>query len=171
MDLPDLKIKLGQTINHFREEIAKVRSGRASIQLVEGINVEAYEGSDPLKLNELATISIPDPSLILVSPFDKSVIDKIESAIRKSSLGLSPVVDGEMIKVSVPALSEERRKEFMKLIHDESENARRAVRNIRQDAMKALDKLEEEKALSEDDKFSRKKQIEEEVKNANEEVE
>lgn len=171
MEIPELKIKLGQTINHLNSEFAKVRAGRASAALVEGIFINAYEGSNPLKLNELATISIPGPSLIIVSPFDQSIIEKIETGIRNSDVKLSPVIDGNVIKISIPPLTEERRKEFLKLINDASENARQAVRNIRQDAMKAIDKLEQEKSLSEDESFRQKQEIERQAKDANEEIE
>ena len=141
--------RMDQAVVHTRTEMSKVRTGRANTELVESIKVSYYGTLTPL--NQLSTISIPEPRLITIHPFDKSVIDEIEKAIMESNLGLTPNNNGEIILVPIPPLSEERRIDLTKYVHQLAEEGRVAVRNVRRDAIHQLRNLQKEDHLSEDE--------------------
>ena len=138
----------GQT-DHVRREMSGVRTGRASTALLESIVVEAYGAKMPL--NQVAAMSIPEPSLILAQPFDPGTIASIEKAIRMSGLGLNPASDGKVIRIPIPSLTEERRKELSKIVHKHAEEGRNHVRTVRRDANDRLKKLLKDSLISEDD--------------------
>jgi ribosome recycling factor len=139
-----------------------VRVGRATPSLVENIEVEAYGGK--MKMIEVGTISVPDAQMIVIAPWDKGLIKEIDSAIRNAGMGLNPVPDSISVKVPVPPLTEERRKEFTKLVSEKAETAKNVIRNVRQDAMKDIDKKFSEKTITEDEKFTHKEEVEKVVK-------
>lgn len=143
--------KMKKALESLMREFGEVRTGRAHPGLVEGLHVD-YFGT-PMLVKQLASISVPDPHLITIQPWDKTVIAEIEKAIQKSNLGITPSNDGTLIRLSVPALSKERRQELVKLAHKMIEETRVSVRTIRRDAKEALEKLEKDKLISEDDKF------------------
>lgn len=169
MTTSELKNKLNQTFEHFKGEIASIRTGRATTSLVEEIVVDAYGAKMTIK--ELGSITTPDAQLILISPWDKGLIKDIDKAIRDSGLGLNPVADSTTVKVPVPALTEERRKEFTKLASEKAEEAKVSMRNVRQDAMKAIDKEFDEKVITEDERFTKRDEVEKTVKEYTEKVE
>lgn len=143
------KTRMGKALEDLRAELASVRTGRASTALLEHLKVEYY--GTPTPLNQVATLGVPDPAMLTVQPWDPSLLSTIEKVIRSSDLGLNPVNDGRLLKVPIPPLTEERRKELVKHLHKVLENHRTAVRNIRRDANEALKKLLKEKKISEDD--------------------
>ncbi len=144
------RLRMEKAVEDFRKELAAVRTGRANVALLDHIRVD-YHGT-PMPINQLGTLSVPEPTMILISPWDPSVATAIDKAIRSSDLGLNPVSDGKMIRVPIPALTEERRKDLVKHLHKVLENHRTAVRNIRRDIKEAVEKLEKEKKISEDDR-------------------
>ena len=147
--LDGAKHDMEKTIAAFRKELSHVRTGRASTALLEGITVDYYGAKTPL--NQLATLSAPEATLLVVQPYDKSVIGAVEKAIKSSDLGLNPLNDGKLIRVPIPALTEERRKEMSRLVHKYAEDGRNSVRQVRRDANERLKKLLKEHKISEDD--------------------
>ena len=147
--LQNIEGKMKASVRVFREELATVRTGHATPALVEHIKVE-YAGV-PTPLNQLAGISAPEAGLLVIQPWDKSSIGSIEKAILKSELGLNPSNDGNIIRISIPSLSEERRQELIKVVHRRVEERRIAVRNLRHEAMNELKKLEKDKEISQDE--------------------
>ena len=141
--------KMDGIIEHVRHELAGVRSGRASVTLLDSVHVEAYGSKMPL--NQLAGLSVPEPTLIVAQPFDPSQLGAIERAIRASDLGLNPSSDGKVIRVPIPSLTEERRKELSRLVHKLAEEGRNGIRNVRRDANDRLKKLLKDHKISEDD--------------------
>ena len=156
MDVNDLKGLYGEArkrmdgqVEHVRRELAGVRTGRASTGLLEYIMVEAY--GSKLPLNQVATLSIPEPSMIVAQPFDPSTMASLEKAIRMSYLGLNPASDGKVIRIPIPALTEERRKDLSKHVHKAAEEGRNHVRTVRRDANDRLKKMLKDHVISEDD--------------------
>jgi ribosome recycling factor len=145
----EIKTRMDAGVEHVRKELANVRTGRASTGLLESVHVEAYGSKMPL--NQLAGLSIPEPSLIVVQPFDPSTLAAIEKAIRSSDLGLNPASDGKLIRVPIPALTDERRKELSRHVHKLAEEGRNVLRQVRRDANERLKKLLKDHAISEDD--------------------
>jgi len=141
--------RMEKVIAALQHEMSTLRTGRASINLFDGIQVEAYGSLMPI--NHVATLHVPEPSLITIQPYDVSQIGHIEKAIRASDLGLNPGNDGKTIRVPIPVLTEERRKELVKHLHHAAEDHRILVRNVRRDANESLKKLLKDKAISEDD--------------------
>jgi ribosome recycling factor len=139
-----------KAVEDFRKDLASVRTGRANVALLDHIRVD-YHGT-PMPINQLGNLTIPDPMMIVISPWDPGAVPLVDKAIRTSDLGLNPANDGKVIRVPIPPLTEERRKELVKHIHKVLENHRTAVRNIRRDSKEAIEKLEKEKKISEDDK-------------------
>src|SRR4029453_14325703 len=135
----ELKKRMDGQIEHVRRELGGVRTGRASVTILDTVHVEAYGSQMPL--NQVASLSIPEPTLIVAQPFDPSLTGAIEKAIQKSNLGLNPASDGKVIRIPIPALTEERRKEMSKLVHKSAEEGRNAVRQVRRDANDRLKKL------------------------------
>ncbi|WP_088005955.1 ribosome recycling factor [Indiicoccus explosivorum] len=147
--LKQSKEKMAKAIQAFSRELATIRAGRASASLLDKITVDYYGAPTPI--NQLAGISTPEARLLVISPYDKSVTGDIEKAILKSDIGLSPSTDGTVIRLAVPALTEERRKELVKLVKKEAEDAKVAIRNIRRDSNDDLKKLEKKGEITEDD--------------------
>ena len=143
------KARMEKVIAGLQHEMASIRTGRASVNLFEGITVDAY--GSPMPLNHVATLHVPEPSLITLQPYDASQIGAIEKAIRSSDLGLNPSNDGKLIRVPIPTLTEERRKEMVKHLHHVAEEHRVMVRNIRRDSNEAMKKMLKDKLISEDD--------------------
>jgi ribosome recycling factor len=143
------KTRMEKVVADLQHAMASIRTGRASVNLFEGIMVEAY--GSPMPINHVATLHVPEAALVTIQPYDASLIGAIEKAIRSSDLGLNPSNDGKLIRVPVPAPTEERRKELVKHLHTITEEHRVSVRNIRRDANDALKKLLKDKAISEDD--------------------
>jgi ribosome recycling factor len=156
MDVNDLKglyaesnKRMNIALEHVKHELAGVRTGRASVTMLDAIHVEAYGAKMPL--NQLAGLSVPEPSLIVAQPFDPSQLKAIESAIRASDLGLNPSNDGKVVRIPIPPLTEERRKEMSKHVHKLAEEGRNTVRGVRRDANERLKKLLKDSKISEDD--------------------
>jgi ribosome recycling factor len=144
------KTRMEKAVEDFRRELASVRTGRANVAILDHVRVD-YHGT-PMPINQLGTLNVPDPQMIVISPWDPGAVSLIDKAIRTSDLGLNPTNDGKVVRVPIPALTEERRKDLVKLVHKALENHRTAVRNIRRDIKEAVEKLEKEKKISEDDK-------------------
>ncbi len=144
------RTRMEKAVEDFRKELAAVRTGRANVGILDHIRVD-YHGT-PMPINQLGTLSVPDPTMILVAPWDPGAVPLIDKAIRTSDLGLNPSSDGKVLRIPIPSLNEERRKDLVKHLHKVLENHRTAVRNIRRDIKEAVEKLEKEKQISEDDK-------------------
>jgi len=162
MNKSELKSKLEASLEHLSGEFTKIRTGRATPGLIQDIPVSAYESTMTVK--ELGAISVPEPQTIVVSPWDKSLLKNIETAIRDSDLGVSPVTDGDNVRVSIPALTEERRKEYTKMVSTKVEECKNSMRNVRQEAMKDIEKSFSDKEIGEDEKFLEKEEVEKQVK-------
>lgn len=148
-DIADLKRRMQGAVATLKHELGGLRTGRASASLVEPVHVEAYGQSMPL--NQVATISVPEPRLIAVQVWDKAMVNAVDKAIRNANLGLAPTVEGQVLRIRIPELNEQRRKEMAKVAHKYAEEARVAVRHIRRDGLDALKKQLKEKSISEDD--------------------
>lgn len=148
-DLDDIERRMDGALEALRHEFAGLRTGRASPSLLDPVTVEAYGARMPL--NQLGTVGVPEPRLLTVSIWDKSMVKAVEKAIRNSGLGLNPQTDGTLIRIPIPELNEERRRELGKVAGKYAEQARIAVRNVRRDGMDALKKQEKEGDLSQDD--------------------
>jgi ribosome recycling factor len=153
----DAEERMEKAVNHLREELRGLRTGRASPALVESVKVEYYGAMTPLK--QLAHIGAPEPSLIVIRPFDPSSLKAIEKAILTSELGLTPMNDGKVIRIKIPPLSGERRKQLVARVKEVTEEARIAIRNIRRDANKQVDQAQKEKLLTEDERDKTKEEI------------
>jgi ribosome recycling factor len=143
------KSRMDKVLSDLQHSMAGIRTGRASVALLDSVRVDYY--GTPTPLNQVATLHVPEPSMITVQPWDVSQIGPIEKAIRASDLGLNPSNDGKIVRVPVPALTEERRKDLVKRLHHVAEDHRVSLRNIRRDANEHLKKLLKDKAISEDD--------------------
>lgn len=164
MKLSQLAEKADRHIRILKEDLATVRTGRASAGLVENIKVEAYDGTPPLQVKELATVSIPEPTVIAVKPWDLTLIPKIEKAIRSAPGGLNPAVFDDLLRINLPPLSKERRLELSKVVKTKAEVAKIELRQLRQDEMKSIDEMEENGVISEDDRFRTREEVEEILK-------
>jgi ribosome recycling factor len=156
MDVSDLKglyvevsKRMHTALDYLQHEFAGVRTGRASVTILDGVHVEAYGSKMPL--NQVAGLSVPEPTLILAQPFDPSQIAAIEKAIRSAGLGLNPANDGKVVRIPLPSLTEERRRELSRHVHKLSEDGRNSVRQVRRDANERLKKLLKDHKISEDD--------------------
>jgi ribosome recycling factor len=145
----ELKKKMDVVIDHVRRELAGVRTGRATTSLLDPVHVEAYGTNMPI--NQVAQLSIPEPTLIVAQPFDPSLLGTIEKAIRNANLGLNPSNDGKTVRIPIPTLTEERRKELSRLVHKYAEDGRNSVRQSRREANDRLKKLLKDHKISEDD--------------------
>jgi len=143
------KTRMEKAVDDFRKELASVRTGRANAAILDQVRVD-YHGT-PMPVNQLGNVTVPDATMLMITPWDPSVVALIDKAIRASDLGLNPTNDGKVVRIPVPAPTEERRKELVKHMHKILENHRTAVRNIRRDVKEAIDKLEKEKKISQDD--------------------
>jgi ribosome recycling factor len=154
----DATAKFQAAVQHFAEDIKKVRTGRAHASMLDGVTVTAY--GTPMPLNQVANVTAPEAQLIQITPFDPNNIQAIASAIRDNpTLGLNPSDDGRVVRVPIPALTEERRREYVKVLSGKTEDCMVALRNIRRDAMDAIDKAKKDKAVGEDDAKRLEKQV------------
>ncbi len=156
MDVSDLKELFAEVrkrmdgqIEHVRRELTGVRTGRASVTILDTVHVEAYGAQMPL--NQVATMSIPEPQMIVAQPFDPSLLGTVEKAIRNANLGLNPTNDGKVVRIPIPSLTDERRKELSKIVHKYAEEGRNGVRVVRREANDKLKKLLKDSKISEDD--------------------
>ncbi len=149
--LSDLKQEMEKTVKGFTNELKRIRTGRASTAILDGIRVEYY--GNPTPLNQLATVSAPEPRLLIIQPWDAGSMGDVEKAILKSDLGLTPQNDGKVIRITIPNLTEERRKELVKTVKKMTEDFKVALRNHRRDSIEFLKELKKEKEISEDDYF------------------
>jgi ribosome recycling factor len=157
--LSELREHMAKSVEVLHDDLLTLRTGRASPALVEKLPVEYYGSITPL--NQLASIAVPEPRLLVIKPWDPSTLSEIERAILKSDLGLTPMSDGKLIRLNIPRLTEERRKELVKLVARRVEEARVSVRNLRRDALQDLKDFEKEKVISEDDFFRGKDEVQE----------
>jgi len=144
------KLRMEKAVEDFRKDLATLRTGRANASLLDAVRVD-YHGT-PMPVNQLGTVTTPDATMIVISPWDPSAVPLIDKAIRTTDLGLNPTNDGKVVRVPIPALTEDRRKDIVKQLHKVLENHRTAVRNVRRDLKESIEKLEKDKKISEDEK-------------------
>ncbi len=157
--IKDVKQQMEKTLYNTREELGKVRTGQANISMVDSIKVDYYGTMTPLK--QMANIGIPEPRLITIQPWDKTQLGAIEKAILKADIGITPNNDGNIIRLPIPPLTEERRKDIIKMLHDMGEQRKVSIRNIRKEGMKTLKDAEHEGEISEDEKYNAEMDIQE----------
>lgn len=150
-ELKDLEKKMKMSVEHFRKELSRLRTGRANISIFEDIKVDYYGSLTPI--NQVATLGVPDPTLITVQPWDPSLLEVIDKAVRSADLGFNPINDGKVLKIPVPPLDEERRREMAKHIKKMMDDEKIALRNMRRESKEMIELLEKEKEITEDDKF------------------
>jgi ribosome recycling factor len=148
-DIFELRRRMQGAVAALKQELRGLRTGRASASLIEPVHVDAYGQSMPI--NQVATISVPEPRMISIQVWDKAMVAAVDKAIRNSNLGLSPIVEGQVMRIRIPELNEQRRKEMAKVAHKYAEEARIAIRHVRRDGLDTLKKLLKDKSLSEDD--------------------
>lgn len=148
-DLADLKRRMSGAVSSFKNDLGSLRTGRASPQLLDPIQADAYGAATPI--SQLATVSVPEPRLLSVQVWDRSLVGPVEKAIRESDLGLNPQTEGQIIRLRIPEMNEQRRKEMVKVAHKYAEEAKVAVRHVRRDGLDTLKKLEKDGDISEDD--------------------
>ena len=154
-----LKIKMQKALIFVREDLATIRTGRATPALIENVVIVAYEGTQHLRVKELATIATEGPKMLLISPFDPLIIRDLEKGINSANLGFTAAVDGNIIRINIPPLTNERREEYIKLTHTKLEGGRVIIRQIRHEAMSDLKRKFEAKEIAEDDKERLEKEI------------
>lgn len=157
--IDDAEVRMGKAIDALRRDLGTIRTGRASPSLVDRLTVDYYGSATPL--NQLAGISVPEPRLLVIQPWDRGSMAAIEKAIMKSELGLNPTNDGQVVRITIPPLTEERRKQLVKLVHGHVEEGKVALRNIRRDAMAHIKELMNEKMIGEDDERRAEQQVDE----------
>ena len=148
-DFQDIQRRMEGAIGAFKNDLASLRTGRASSNLLDAVQVQAYGSAMPL--NQVATVSVPEPRMISVSVWDKSMVGAVDRAIREANLGFNPIMDGTNLRIPLPELNEQRRKELVKIAHGYAESARVAIRHVRRDGMDFLKKAEKDGDISEDD--------------------
>ncbi len=146
--LKDLESRMAGALDALKRELSALRTGRASLALLDGIHVDYY--GSPTPINQVASMSVPDPTTIVIAPWEPKMVSEVERAILKSNLGLTPNNDGKVVRLNIPALTEERRKDLVKLAHQEVEQTRNAIRQVRRDGNDKLKAMEKAKELSED---------------------
>ena len=162
-------VEFEKTMEHLKIEASKVRTGRATPALVQDVMVNYYGAKTPLK--QIASISAPEPRSLVIQPWDRGAIAAIEGAIRESELNLNPMNDGILVRINIPMLTEDRRKEMVKILNQKTEEARIALRGVREDAWKEIQKIESEGGMSEDDKFKGKEKLQEIIDEYNRKIE
>lgn len=167
--IENLNIDFNKTIEYLKSELASLQAGRANPNLIENLKVDCYGQELPIK--QLAAINSTEPRSIIIKPWDKEIIKNIESAIRDSKLGLSPIAEEEFIRVSIPALNEERRKELVKIIQEKTEECRISIRRNREEVWKEIQTMEQAKEISEDEKFKAKDELQKVVDEYNKKIE
>lgn len=168
MNINDFKSDFVKVIDFLKQDIAGLRTGRASTVMVEDVQVEAYGTRQPLKA--VASISIADPKTLNVDPWDKSLMSAVEKGIRDSGLGINPVNDGRLIRLILPELTVERRQELTKVLHQKLENARISTRQVREDIRNMIAEEEKEKTIGEDEKYRLQEEVEKLVKDFNDQI-
>jgi ribosome recycling factor len=163
------KDDLENSIGHLKEEMGKIRTGRANPALVEGLLVDYYGTKTPLK--QIAGINTPEPRLIVIQPWDRGALGAIETAIRESDLNMNPNNDGTVVRINIPTLTEDRRKEMVKILNQKAEEARISVRNVREESWKEIQAAESRGEMSEDDKFKGKEKLQAFVDEYNKKIE
>ena len=153
--------RMTEVIDLVSSDVASIRTGRATSALVEDLQVSVYGGKQKLKVNELATINVSDAQAIVIDPWDKSIIGDIRKGIEAANIGLSPAIDGEIIRINLPPFTTEDREKFVKLLKTKLENGKIMVRQIRGDAMREIKESFEKKELTEDEKFNQEKRLQE----------
>jgi ribosome recycling factor len=148
-DISEIKRRMQGALGVFKQELGGLRTGRASTALLEHVQADAY--GSPMPLNQLASVTVPEPRLLSIQVWDKTAVKAVEKAIIAANLGLSPATEGQVIRLRLPELNEERRKELVKIAHKYAESARVAVRHVRRDGLESLKKMEKEKKITEDD--------------------
>jgi ribosome recycling factor len=157
LDIKDLERRMQGAVDVLKGEFAGLRTGRASASLLEPITVEAY--GSPMPLNQVSNISVPEPRMLSVQVWDRALVQAVDKAIRQSHLGLNPIVEGQTLRIPIPELTEDRRKEMTKVAHQYAEKARVAVRNVRRDGMDTLKRLEKDSHISEDEHREQQDQV------------
>lgn len=147
----EMSDKMDKSLDSFKKELSKVRTGRASLAILDGIHVDAYGSS--MSLNQVGSLTIPESRQIVIQPWDPQLLPAIEKAILKSDIGLNPISDGKVVRLNIPQLTQERRKELVKAVKKVAEEFRVAGRNLRRDAIETLKKMKKDKEISEDDLF------------------
>jgi ribosome recycling factor len=155
--LSELKSKSEKSLEALRKEMGRVRTGRASLAILDGVRVNYYGAPTPLA--QVASLSVPDARTIMIQPWDSKVLGEIEKAIQKSDLGLTPLNDGKVVRINIPPLTEERRKELVKVIKRMEEECKVALRNLRREANEQLKKAKKDKEISEDDQFKSQDEV------------
>ncbi|MBL8581636.1 MAG: ribosome recycling factor [Rhizobiaceae bacterium] len=148
-DFKDLNRRMEGAVSAFKTDLASLRTGRASSNLLDAVNVQAYGSAMPI--NQVATVSVPEPRMIAVSVWDRALVSHVDRAIREANLGFNPIVDGSTLRIPLPELNEQRRKELVKLAHGYAENAKVAARHVRRDGMEHLKKAEKDGEIGQDD--------------------
>lgn len=169
LDIIDNRVsEFSEAVEHFKHELSGLRTGRASASLVEHLQVEYYGAMT--ELLSIAQITVPEPRQIAIQPYDKNALKDIEKAVQQSNLGINPVNDGTAIRLNIPPMTEERRKEIVKVVNQMAEKARVSIRNIREDIWKEIQKMEKDGEISEDDKISGKDELQDVVDKFNAEI-
>lgn len=163
------KKQFEDALEHCKVELSKIRTGRANPTILDSIRVDAYGSKMPV--TQVASVNVPEPRLIVIAPWDRSLIAAIETAIRQGDLGVNPTNDGVVIRLSIPALNEERRQQIVKTVNQRAEESRIRVRTVREDAWKAIQEAQEAGTISEDDKFSAKDALQKTVDEYNKKIE
>lgn len=157
----EMNVKMGKSVESFKKELGKVRTGRASLSIFDGIKVDYYGAPTPL--NQIATLTVPESRLIVIQPWDTQMIPVVEKAIISSNIGLNPINDGKIIRIQIPLLTEERRKELVKTVKKMTEEAKVAIRNIRREYMEKVKGMEKNKEISEDELKRHQEEVQKET--------
>lgn len=157
IDFTDLQRRMDGAVTAFQHDLASLRTGRASSNLLDPIQVQAY--GSPMPINQVATVSVPEPRMISVSVWDKQLVGAVDRAIRESNLGFNPIMDGSTLRIPLPELNEQRRKELVKIAHQYAENARIAARHVRRDGMDAIKKAEKDGTIGQDDSHAQSDRV------------
>jgi ribosome recycling factor len=168
-DFSLFKLNTQKVVDHFTHEVGSLRTGRASVQLLDPVSVEAY--GTRMKVSEVASISVPDASLILISPWDKSLLSALEKGINEANLNIQPVVDGQVVRIAIPPLTQERREQMVKLLSQKVEAAKAMLRSVRTDAKRDIEKQKGQPGISEDTIEANIDQLEDLFKQAEDKME
>jgi ribosome recycling factor len=161
MDETSIRSQMQEVLDLITSDIASIRTGRAQPALIESLEIAVYGGQQKLKINELATITAPEPQSLIIDPWDKSIIGEIRQGILAANIGLNPAIDGEIIRISLPPLTTEDREKYVKLLSTKLENGRVMIRQVRKEALRDIRRSFEEKEISEDEKFNLEKRLQE----------
>jgi ribosome recycling factor len=165
MNKIEFKKSLEKTVESLKEDLTQIRTGRATPAILDNIRIEAYDAKMTIK--EVGNVTVSDASTLIITPWDKSLLNSVAKAIRESDLKIEPIVEGDRVRLVFPGLTEERRKEFAKLVSEKVEDCRQRIRKVRQEEMKQIDTQFEGKEISEDERFSSKETVEEITKETN----